>query len=268
MDSLDSMDALHDAINASVDGPEGPERISSDPVPRDMDDPQHRLTAAVDFLSYEVARESGPAAEANARRSGNTDLAALALEQHEDQETEMAYAEAGIPPELWDDPSWNYFVADADGDVGVAAERWNADMLAQETEAYEQEAAAYNEGMAYVLNALAAGEVSFDELPDELAFAVTDYVQEQNAELESRAQSAFALQQHAADAEAYSMAYNFVLDQGGNLNAFVEAIQAGYELDDASTYALNAPPALQQSPERGQDAMDAAAQALYDGLWS
>jgi hypothetical protein len=262
MDNVSSMDGLADAIDEAWESGEirGSER--SEPTGRAVSDP---MAAAVDISAYELARERGPEAEERARRSGDTELAALAVESHEDYTYELEMMERGIPEELWEDSEFAAYVVDAEGDVDVAAERWDANIDQQYDEAAAIDAAQYDEAMGHVAQAVANGEVNFYDLPWELQQAVTTWAEE--------AQTAAAIEDfnNMQDAEQLRQAQQLVsygalvAEEGGNVAVYEELVEQGFDVETAANTALQAG-AGGPLQLRGDDGMNAAVNGLHSDV--
>lgn len=231
MDSLGGMDALHEAIDGAwSDGSLQGDKTSEPVGQRDP------MDAATDLLTFEVARSHGH--EAQASRNGNTALAGLALEDHEDAEHGLAMEQAGVPEELWDNADWNAYVVAFDGDVGQAAEAWNANVDNMEAAELAEQAEMYDQVMGSYAEALAEGQLTADDLPDDVAYMLYDWLNDLDVQADEAAGAVME------DADQWRSAHealelgNVVAENGGDVNAYVALLDQGYDPESAANFAM------------------------------
>jgi hypothetical protein len=254
MDNLQGMDALNEAIDGAwTDGTFAGAEASE---PTGNLDP---MKAATDLLSFEVAEAHGNADAV--RRSGDVSLAGEALMAYEEDQYAAQLEEAGIPDEVVENPEWHHMVVEADGDIDQAREQWNS---AAEWEALEYDQAMgeyYDQAMAAVVDAVGAGEVDFDTLPEDVKAQAYEWVQQQEILAGADAE------QTIEDAAAYNASLQMqelgqlVQQEGGSVEVYDALLEQGYDVETAANYALQAR-AGGELQLRGDDGLSAA----FDGL--
>lgn len=239
MDNLNQMDSLGDAIAAAWDDGtlRGAER--SEPTGRALNDP---MAAAADIAAYEIAREHSPEAEARARQSGDVDLAAQAVERVEDEGYELDMIRHDISEELWQDPEFAGYVADAEGDVEEAARRWDAERDEQIAQAEAVEAQQFDSYMGQIVDAVNAGQLDFYSLPPEVQATVAEWAEGEQALAEVQAgENAYAADQLAQAQQLVDYGAT-VAELGGNVHVFEQLIAEGYDIETAANAVLASAP--------------------------
>jgi hypothetical protein len=249
---LDGLDALHAALDETFDSGELTDgHTSSQPTGRD--DP---MDMALNLTLYEQARASGPAAEARALQSGDTVMAAAALEDFEDITYYDALTEHGIPDELHDDEQFNAYVVDAEGDIDEAARRWDENIDNQYAQEEAEVQADIDEAMATVVGALENGEVDWYSLPPELQQAAIEWVGDQEISVDEQIadDSERAMISRNADMiEGYS---GIIQQEAGavGVSLFEHLLELGYDIEESANAAMQ----VAQDGLRGEDGMNVA----------
>jgi hypothetical protein len=234
MDTLDGFDAINDAISDTYD--EYRSKNGSSAEPSGSTDP---LKMATDLTAYELARDSGNE-DAARRSSPDTSVAGDALEFHEDNEMVEAYEEFGVPEVLWDDPTFNAYIVEADGDVAQASEMYVAAQGAEMDAEIQEQQALYDESMAQLVEALTNGEVDVRTVPEELLQAAVAWEDDITARAVAELDQSNAVTEYTEAVDYLSRTGQLVAEEGGDAELYTELVNAGTDPEEAATLALEA----------------------------
>ena len=258
---MDGLDGLNDAIDeAWNDGSIRGDNSSQ------LTGRTDSMDLATELLFAEQARDGGPEAEASARRNGDTALALDALEAHEDSEYANELYARGIPEELHDDPDFHRYVVDADGDIELAAERWDANIDRELAEAEAERAEQWDAAMVEIVGALERGEVDFYSLPPDLQQEALRYAQERPILDDMEAERQAELADRTYTAEQVVEVAEVLEDEAGPIASYVfgELIDQGFDIETAANSALEA--VTGGARATGSEGLDDAANLMASDL--